>query len=91
MLANVQNGFESRELDKMNLTPIAPGLLEQAQQEVQVDNGAGSAVQLHCPDCAAHARLAVVVSGSESARGGEFDGGVESVRGDGRARLCDSG
>jgi len=35
LLANVQNGFESRELAKMNLTPIAPGLLEQAQQEVK--------------------------------------------------------
>lgn len=35
LLANVQNGFESRELEKMNLTPIAPGLLEQAQQEVK--------------------------------------------------------
>jgi MoxR-like ATPase len=35
LLANVQNGFESRELEKMNLTPIATGLLEQAQQEVR--------------------------------------------------------
>ena len=35
LLTNVQNGFESRELEKMNLTPIAPGLLEQAQQEVK--------------------------------------------------------
>jgi MoxR-like ATPase len=35
LLANVQNGFESRELEKMNLIPIAPGLLEQAQQEVR--------------------------------------------------------
>jgi MoxR-like ATPase len=35
LLANVQNGFESRELEKMNLAPIAPGLLEQAQQEVR--------------------------------------------------------
>jgi MoxR-like ATPase len=35
LLANVQNGFESRELEKMNLTQIAPGLLEQAQQEVK--------------------------------------------------------
>jgi MoxR-like ATPase len=35
LLANVQNGFESRELDKMNLLPIASGLLEQAQQEVR--------------------------------------------------------
>jgi MoxR-like ATPase len=35
LLANVQNGFESRELEKMNLTPIAPGLLEQAQREVK--------------------------------------------------------
>jgi MoxR-like ATPase len=35
LLANVQNGFESRELEKMNLTLIAPGLLEQAQQEVK--------------------------------------------------------
>ena len=35
LLANVQNGFESRELEKMNLVAIAPGLLEQAQQEVR--------------------------------------------------------
>jgi MoxR-like ATPase len=35
LLANVQNGFESRELEKMNLTPIQPGLLEQAQQELR--------------------------------------------------------
>ncbi len=35
LLANVQNGFESRELDKMNLIPIAPGLIEQAQQEIK--------------------------------------------------------
>jgi len=35
LLANVQKGFESRELEKMNLRTIAPGLLEQAQQEVR--------------------------------------------------------
>jgi MoxR-like ATPase len=35
LLANVQNGFESRELDKMNLQPIDGGLLEQAQQELK--------------------------------------------------------
>src|SRR5580704_14050130 len=35
LLANVQNGFESRELDKMDLKPIDPGLLEQAQQELK--------------------------------------------------------
>jgi MoxR-like ATPase len=35
LLANVQNGFESRELEKMNLTPINPGLLEQSQQELR--------------------------------------------------------
>jgi len=35
LLANVQNGFESRELEKMNLLQIASGLLEQAQQEVK--------------------------------------------------------
>jgi len=35
LLANVQNGFESRELDKMNLTPIQPELLGQAQQEIK--------------------------------------------------------
>ncbi len=35
LLANVQNGFESRELEKMNLVPISAGLLEQAQQEVR--------------------------------------------------------
>jgi len=35
LLANVQNGFESRDLDAMNLQPIATGLLEQAQREVK--------------------------------------------------------
>lgn len=35
LLANVQNGFDSREFEKMNLNPIAPGLLEQAQQEIK--------------------------------------------------------
>jgi len=35
LLANVQNGFESRELEEMNLTPIEAGLLEQAQQELK--------------------------------------------------------
>src|SRR5580765_1467817 len=36
LLANVQNGFESRELEKMDLTPIPPELLGQAQQEIKV-------------------------------------------------------
>jgi MoxR-like ATPase len=35
LLANVQNGFESRDLDKMDLRPIDVGLLEQAQQELR--------------------------------------------------------
>jgi MoxR-like ATPase len=35
LLANVQNGFESRELDKMNLNPIAPDLLGAARQEIK--------------------------------------------------------
>ena len=35
LLVNVQNGFESRELDKMDLKPIDAGLLEQAQQELK--------------------------------------------------------
>jgi MoxR-like ATPase len=35
LLANVQNGFESRELDKMDLKPIDAGLLELAQQELK--------------------------------------------------------
>jgi MoxR-like ATPase len=35
LLSNVQNGFESRELDTMDLKPIAVGLLEQAQQELK--------------------------------------------------------
>jgi len=35
LLANLQNGFESRELDKMDLKPIDAGLLEQAQQELK--------------------------------------------------------
>jgi MoxR-like ATPase len=35
LLANVQNGFESRELDQMDLKPIDAGLLEQAQREIK--------------------------------------------------------
>ena len=35
LLANVQNGLESRELDKMDLKPIDAGLLVQAQQELK--------------------------------------------------------
>lgn len=35
LLANVQNGFESRDLEAMNLQPIATGLLEEAQREVK--------------------------------------------------------
>jgi MoxR-like ATPase len=35
ILANVQNGFEAREIDSMGLTPLPPGLLSQAQQEVK--------------------------------------------------------
>jgi MoxR-like ATPase len=35
LLANVQNGFESRDLDRVNLHPIGTGLLEQAQREVR--------------------------------------------------------
>jgi len=35
LLANVQNGFESRDVDKMNLNPIPADLLAMAQQEVK--------------------------------------------------------
>lgn len=35
LLANVQNGFESREIDKMNLAPVTPEVLAQAQQETK--------------------------------------------------------
>ena len=37
ILANVQNGFEAREIDSMGLavTPLPPGLLSQAQHEVK--------------------------------------------------------
>jgi MoxR-like ATPase len=35
LLANVQNGFESRDLEAMNLQPIGTGLLEEAQREVK--------------------------------------------------------
>jgi MoxR-like ATPase len=35
LLANVQNGFESRELDKIDLSPIDTGLLDAAQQQVK--------------------------------------------------------
>jgi len=35
LLANVQNGFESRGLDKIDLSPIETGLLDAAQQQVK--------------------------------------------------------
>src|SRR5579864_8234169 len=35
LLVNVQNGFESRELDKIDLSPIEAGLLDAAQQQVK--------------------------------------------------------
>jgi MoxR-like ATPase len=35
LLANVQNGFDSSELDKMDLRPVDAGLLEQAQLELK--------------------------------------------------------
>jgi len=35
LLANVQNGFEPRDLDKMGLAPIDPQLFQQAQQELK--------------------------------------------------------
>ncbi len=35
LLANVQSGFDSRDIDKIEFTPIEPGLLEQAQQELK--------------------------------------------------------
>ena len=35
ILSNVQNGFEARDIDQMGLSPLPPGLLMQAQQEVK--------------------------------------------------------
>jgi len=35
LLANVQNGFDSRELEKINLSPIGTGWLEDAQRQVR--------------------------------------------------------
>jgi MoxR-like ATPase len=35
LLANVQKGFESRDLDSVNLRPIGTGLLESARQQVK--------------------------------------------------------
>ncbi|MBV9342170.1 MAG: MoxR family ATPase [Acidobacteria bacterium] len=35
ILANVQNGFEARDIDRMGLLPLPAGLLAQAQQQVQ--------------------------------------------------------
>lgn len=35
LLANVQNGFEPRDLDKMDLTPIDSGLLVEAQKQIR--------------------------------------------------------
>lgn len=38
LLANVQSGFESREVEKMDLAPIDPNLMQQAQQELKAIN-----------------------------------------------------
>jgi MoxR-like ATPase len=38
LLANVQAGFESRDIEKMDLTPIDPVLMQQAQQELKAIN-----------------------------------------------------
>jgi MoxR-like ATPase len=38
LLANVQAGFESRDVEKMDLTPIDPNLMQQAQQELKAIN-----------------------------------------------------
>ncbi|HSS99031.1 MAG TPA: MoxR family ATPase [Terriglobales bacterium] len=38
LLANVQAGFESRDIEKMDLAPIDPGLLQAAQKEVKATN-----------------------------------------------------
>ena len=38
LLTNVQAGFESRDIEKMALAPIDPGLLQQAQQELKAIN-----------------------------------------------------
>jgi len=38
LLANVQAGFESRDIEKMDLTPIDSGLLQEAQKEVKAIN-----------------------------------------------------
>jgi MoxR-like ATPase len=38
LLANVQGGFESRDIEKMDLAPIDPGLMQQAQQELKAIN-----------------------------------------------------
>jgi MoxR-like ATPase len=38
LLANVQAGFDSRELEKADLVPLEPGLLQQAQQEIRAIN-----------------------------------------------------
>jgi len=35
ILTNVQNGFEAREVDRMDLAQLPPGLLSQAQEEVK--------------------------------------------------------
>ena len=35
ILTNVQNGFQARDLDSMELVPLPPGLLSAAQQEVK--------------------------------------------------------
>ena len=38
LLANVQAGFESRNIEKMDLSPIDPALMQQAQQELKAIN-----------------------------------------------------
>ncbi len=38
LLANVQAGFESRDVEKMDLAPIDPNIMQQAQQELKAIN-----------------------------------------------------
>ena len=91
LLANVQNGFESRELDKMDLRPIDPGLLEQAQQELKLVT-VEEALFSYIVQIARRTREWPALSlGGQPARRRQPHGGGESGGRHGRARLCDPG
>ncbi len=90
LLANVQAGFESRDVEKMDLAPIDPGLHAASTAGTESHQRAGSTVQLHCADCAPLPRLAFSFTRRKPARSREFTGSVESSCRHGWARLRNS-